>query len=361
MITIAAYDGAWPAMFDAEATRLRGVLGALALRIEHVGSTAVPGLDAKPVIDIQVSVRTLAPRNTLDAAMARLGYQHMNLGDFDRVYPFFHRPAVWPSTHHVHLCEAGGEQEWRHLAFRDALRDSAQDAAEYAALKRRLAARHGGHTPASREAYALAKSGFVAAVLARAAPTLFDTPRFTARELVAADLPRLQTLCDANPDDLLAVRDRPPGPDAARHAFDGHPARHLLRPRRWNAGFFAREGPMIGVTEVVADRFTEGVWHIGLFVVAKAPRGPGVAQALYPGFEAWAAGEGARWLRLDVVAGHARAERFWRAHGWREVGLRRGVGTGGRTLRRLIKPLAGDDLAVYLDLVPGERPGSTLP
>ncbi|WP_324425771.1 GrpB family protein [Azohydromonas sp.] len=186
MITLVPHDPAWAAVFAAEAAALRGAFGALALRVEHVGSTAVPGLEAKPVIDIQVSVRSLAPRDALDAALARLGYRHTSLGDFDRVYPFFHKPAAWPSTHHVHLCEAGGEQEWRHLAFRDALRDSPQAAAEYASLKRRLAALHGGHTPASREAYSLAKSGFVAAVLARVAPTLFDTPRFSARGRVDA-------------------------------------------------------------------------------------------------------------------------------------------------------------------------------
>ena len=361
MITIAAYDGAWPTMFDAEAARLRGALGALALRIEHVGSTAVPGLEAKPVIDIQVSVRTLAPRDALDAALARLGYQHTSLGDFDRVYPFFHRPAAWPSTHHVHLCEAGGAQEWRHLAFRDALRASAHDAAGYAALKRRLAARHGGHTPASREAYSLAKSGFVAAVLARAAPTLFDTPRHTARELVAADLPRLQVLFDANPQDLLTAHDRLPGPDAARKAFEGRASPHLPRGRRWLAGFFERDGAMVGATEVVAGRGAEGVWHVGLCHVATARLGRAVAQELVRGLEGWAAGQGARWLRLDVVAGDA--ERFWHALGFGEVGVRPRVDAGGRVdvVRRLVKPLAGGDRAADLLLVRRDRPGSALP
>ncbi len=88
MIVLAPYDAAWPARFDAEAALLRQAFGALALRVDHVGSTAVPGLAAKPVIDLQLSVRRLAPRDAFDAALARLGYRHVPLGDFDSVYPF---------------------------------------------------------------------------------------------------------------------------------------------------------------------------------------------------------------------------------------------------------------------------------
>jgi GrpB-like predicted nucleotidyltransferase (UPF0157 family) len=109
MIRIVPYDPAWPGMFAAESMNLRRALGPLALRIEHVGSTSVPGLDAKPVIDIQVSVRALEPRPPLLAALARAGYTNVPQGDFDRVYPFFQKPEHWPCTHHVHLCELGGE------------------------------------------------------------------------------------------------------------------------------------------------------------------------------------------------------------------------------------------------------------
>lgn len=363
MITLVPHDAAWAALFAAEAAELRRSLGPLALSVEHVGSTAVPGLAAKPVIDLQVSVRSLAPRDAFDAALARLGYRHVPLGDFDRVYPFFQKPAEWPSTHHVHLCEAGGEQEWRHLAFRDALRADRELAAAYGRLKHRLAREHDGATLASREAYSLAKSDFVAAVLARAAPVLFETPRFASRELVAADLTRLQALFDANPEYFLTVNGRPPGPDAARADFDDRPPPHLPYRQRWFAGLFERGGPMVGVTEVVADLCAEGVWHLGLFLVATALHGRGVAQELYRGLEAWVAGQGARWLRLGVVAGNVRAERFWAARGFVEVRVREGIDTGGRIndVRVLVKPLAGGDVATYLGLVPRDRPGSPLP
>lgn len=168
MITIVPYEPNWPALFEAEAERIRGAMGALARRIEHVGSTSVPGLAAKPVIDLQVSVASLEPHGRYRETFARLGYAHFPLGPFDLVYPFFQKPATWPSTHHVHLCAAGSEQERNHLAFRDYLRGHPAVAAEYVELKRRLAAAHDGDTLESRERYSLAKSDFVAGVLRRA-------------------------------------------------------------------------------------------------------------------------------------------------------------------------------------------------
>jgi GrpB-like predicted nucleotidyltransferase (UPF0157 family) len=164
-VVIRAYQEDWPVLFEQEALRLRAAFGSSALRIEHVGSTAVPGLGAKAVIDIQVSVASLAPHGRYVAALAALGYGHFALGDFDLVYPFFHKPAEWPGTHHVHLCEAGGEQEWKHLAFRDHLRAHPQVASQYEALKRELALAHDPSTPLSMQAYSLAKSEFVATVL----------------------------------------------------------------------------------------------------------------------------------------------------------------------------------------------------
>ena len=165
MVVISEYDATWPVLFEQEASRLHAALGSEALRIEHVGSTAVPGLAAKPVIDIQVSVASLAPHGRYVDAMATLGYRHVALGDFDLVYPFFHKPAGLPSTHHVHLCEAGKEQERRHLVFRNHLRAHPQVAAQYETLKRELARTHEVSTPQSMEAYSLAKSEFVARVL----------------------------------------------------------------------------------------------------------------------------------------------------------------------------------------------------
>ena len=159
-IAIVPYDPAWPLEFARERDRLQAALGDLALRIEHNGSTAVPGLAAKPVIDIQISVAHLEPLAAYAGPLARLGYVHLASADDDRC-PFFHRPAEWPHTHHVHVVEAGGVEECQTLAFRDYLRAHADAAREYEALKRALAAEFGGAEPAAREAYANAKSEFV--------------------------------------------------------------------------------------------------------------------------------------------------------------------------------------------------------
>lgn len=161
---VVPYDPLWPDEFARERDRLAAALGAAALRIEHNGSTAVPGLAAKPVIDIQVSVATLHPMDAYAPALAALSYTHVPHAD-DAFCPFFHRPADWPHTHHVHVVEAGGEEEQRTLAFRDYLREHGAVAREYADLKHRLAREFSGEDSASREAYAAAKGEFVQRIL----------------------------------------------------------------------------------------------------------------------------------------------------------------------------------------------------
>jgi len=132
MIEIVPYDPRWPQAFEAERERIQAALASLALRIEHNGSTAVPGLAAKPVVDIQVSVERLQPLEAFGAPLAALGYHHVPSDD-DSWCPFFHRPRDWPHTHHVHVVEAGGAEERRTLAFRDHLRASPDAAREYEA------------------------------------------------------------------------------------------------------------------------------------------------------------------------------------------------------------------------------------
>ena len=115
MITIVPYNEAWPSAFQSEAELIRSALGPLARRVEHVGSTSIPGISAKPVIDIQVSVPTLEPLSTYVQSLFTLCYTHFALGDFDLTYPFFQKPGTWPSTHHVHLCVEGSDLERKHF------------------------------------------------------------------------------------------------------------------------------------------------------------------------------------------------------------------------------------------------------
>jgi len=163
-LEIVDYDPHWPAAFDAEANRLLNALGALALRIDHNGSTSIPGLGAKPIIDIQISVVALRPLAEYEERLGTLGYVHVVHPD-DSFCPFFHRPRRWPHTHHVHLVEAGGAEERRTLAFRDYLRDHPDVAREYEDLKRNLAEKLAATDSESRESYAQAKTDFIERVI----------------------------------------------------------------------------------------------------------------------------------------------------------------------------------------------------
>jgi len=166
-IAIVAYDPAWPRLFEAERDRIRNVLGARALRIDHHGSTSVPGLAAKPVIDIQISLRQLHPIDAYDRLLARLEYVHVPHPD-DAFCPFFHRPAAWPHTHHIHVVRSGGDEERRTLAFRDYLREHDDARRAYEDLKRRLAGRFDASELSSRQAYADAKTDFITRITDRA-------------------------------------------------------------------------------------------------------------------------------------------------------------------------------------------------
>jgi GrpB-like predicted nucleotidyltransferase (UPF0157 family) len=109
----------------------------LVVEIEHMGSTAVPGLAAKPVVDISVGLRTLDVSRDDIAAMERLGYEH--LGEFGLPGRLFFRKGRETRTHHVHAVEWGGDHWHRHRAVRDYLRSHREEAERYASEKRRLA------------------------------------------------------------------------------------------------------------------------------------------------------------------------------------------------------------------------------
>ncbi len=166
-LQVVPYDRRWPEQFEAERRRLATALGAIAVRIDHNGSTSVPGLAAKPIIDIQISVTQVQALETFATPLRQLGYTHVPHPD-DAFCPFFHRPATWPHTHHVHVAERGGSEERRTLAFRDYLRIHPKARHEYAALKLNLAPQFSATTFGERQAYADAKTGLIEQFIARA-------------------------------------------------------------------------------------------------------------------------------------------------------------------------------------------------
>lgn len=166
-IEIVDYDPSWPALFAAEASRLRALFDPqLIVGLEHFGSTAIPGLAAKPIIDILIAVRSLpAARTGFVEPLGRIGYVFW--AENPRTDRLFFVKGMPPygerRTHHVHVCEPTAEP-WQRLLFRDYLRAHPADAMAYEHLKRDLAARH----PTDREAYTDAKSAFVMDILAKA-------------------------------------------------------------------------------------------------------------------------------------------------------------------------------------------------
>jgi GrpB-like predicted nucleotidyltransferase (UPF0157 family) len=138
-VAIVSYDPTWPTQFENTARELREVLGDRALRIDHIGSTSVPGLAAKPVIDVQVSVATLAHADSWTADLMLAGFR-WDEDNEDLTKRFFHGPEMGPSLH-VHVRELGSLGEQLSLVFRDYLRSHRSAAQRYEAFKRDLSTR----------------------------------------------------------------------------------------------------------------------------------------------------------------------------------------------------------------------------
>ncbi len=154
-VELVAYDPAWPALYETERERLEPLLEAQ--EIHHVGSTAVPGLLAKPIIDIVALVDDL---NEPIAALIDRGYQYPWAFNGTLAHRrFLCYPTASHRTHHLHLVDDRAELD-RRLYFRDRLRADSALASEYVALKRALAARY----PEDREAYTDAKAPFIGRV-----------------------------------------------------------------------------------------------------------------------------------------------------------------------------------------------------
>lgn len=158
-IIIVPYDPRWAGEFREIGGLLRDALRAVALRIDHVGSTSVPGLDAKPVIDIQISVAALDPETPFRDPIAALGYRFRPQNP-DRTKRFFVEPEGGRPTH-VHVREFGSFDERLNLLFRDYLRTHAEVAREYARVKWDLSAKFRD----DRDGYVRAKEPTVWSIL----------------------------------------------------------------------------------------------------------------------------------------------------------------------------------------------------
>lgn len=169
-VQVVPYQAAWAALFQAEAALLRRVMGAAALRIEHIGSTALVRMPAKPIIDLMVAVENQTEAERWLPALTTLGYEHRpDAENPDRI--FFAKGPHSQRTHHLSLTEPTSDFFTKHLLFLAYLRAHPEAFNEYRALKLRLAQQF----PHERAAYTAGKRAFVERVLARASTELDAT------------------------------------------------------------------------------------------------------------------------------------------------------------------------------------------
>ena len=165
-VKMANYDPNWPKLFEREKTLILGAVGHIVVGIEHIGSTAVPGLEAKPIIDILVAVSHLSDARQCIEPLKTLGYEYQPR--LEAVIPerrFFGKGVPPKEQHyHLHMAELTSDFWERHLLFRDYLRAHPEVAHEYAKLKTQLAAEYGR----DREGYTDAKTPFIESIVAKA-------------------------------------------------------------------------------------------------------------------------------------------------------------------------------------------------
>lgn len=156
-IQIVEHDQRWPLMYENEHAQILGAIGAVALGIEHIGSTSVPDLAAKPIIDIQVRVRTLAEAEQCAESLSAIGYEYV-AGAFV-TERYFRKPG-----YHLHMVPVDGPAGKNEILFRDYLRSHSETLSRYASLKCDLADKF----PYDSVGYAKAKTAFIQSVVDKA-------------------------------------------------------------------------------------------------------------------------------------------------------------------------------------------------
>jgi GrpB-like predicted nucleotidyltransferase (UPF0157 family) len=161
------YSPKWPDLFEQERALLAGALGDEILEVEHIGSTSVPGLRAKPIIDILLVVETFGPLDDYKRRLEPLGYSHhSHEADADRL--FFWKGT--PRSHHLHIVEYATWEHQRHILFRDYLRNHPDIARLYEEIKHDLSHAFKNNRPA----YTKGKTAFIKSIMARALEEILD-------------------------------------------------------------------------------------------------------------------------------------------------------------------------------------------
>jgi GrpB-like predicted nucleotidyltransferase (UPF0157 family) len=164
-VEVVPHNPRWRDEFEAEAERVAAALGETVVAVHHIGSTAIPGIYAKPVIDLLIEVRDITAVDSRSSAMRSLGYEA--LGEYGIPGRRYFRKDSLEGirTHQIHTFEAGSAEAKRHLAFRDYLTAHPAEAQKYSELKRKLAKRHAHDI----DKYMDGKDGFIKETDRRAA------------------------------------------------------------------------------------------------------------------------------------------------------------------------------------------------
>ncbi|HAT4673263.1 TPA: GNAT family N-acetyltransferase [Legionella pneumophila subsp. pneumophila] len=158
LIEVVSYDANWSMQFEQEAERIKKALGSNCIEIHHIGSTSVPGLAAKPIIDMIPVVLDISKVDSANAAMQALGYEAK--GEYGIPFRRYFQKGESLRTHHAHIFEFGNSEIERHLKFRDWMRAHPKDREAYARLKQELAHQY----PNDITAYCLGKEDFIATI-----------------------------------------------------------------------------------------------------------------------------------------------------------------------------------------------------
>jgi len=163
-VIIVDYDPQWPILYEEERGRIIGIIGHKILAIEHIGSTAVPGLGAKPIVDIMACVRGSSDADDCVPILRNIGYDDVTPQEGKPDWYYCLGKGTRSMGYHLHLMRYMSDFAKKHILFRDYLRAHPDAAQQYFELKRGLVARYGP----DRVAYTESKTSFIESIVARA-------------------------------------------------------------------------------------------------------------------------------------------------------------------------------------------------
>lgn len=315
-VKLSAYCNEWKTCYEVEKELLLNLLGSNVIDVQHIGSTAVPGLSAKPIIDLMVGIRNLKDGLKLVELLEGQGYEFRGeAGIPGRLY--FVKGNADFRTHHLHMVEYQSEFWTNHLLFRDYLIRYKDAAKEYDNIKQRLATQY----QFDRIAYTDGKSAFIQSILQKAKDDFtidMNLENYIVKRLGMEDEKSLQQLCEKCVDYYKVVEGRNPPPDAGYEILTRLPPDKECSDK-FVLGVFNQNYELVGVIDMVKDYPDRGEWIIGLLMIQPEERTKGLGRKIHDGLIQWASNSGANKLRIGVVEDNHNAYRFWRKLGYTET------------------------------------------